>query len=48
MGLYDGAMTRVRMVSACSYEFEIRVGVHRGSVFLLLLFAIVADVITKK
>ena len=45
MRLYDGAKTRVRVGSAYSEEFEVKVGVHQGSV--LSLFAIVVDVITE-
>ena len=47
MSLYDGAKTRVRVGSAYSEEFEVKVGVHQGSVLSLLLFAIVVDVITE-
>ena len=47
MSLYDGAKTRVRVGSACSEEFEVKVGVHQGSVLSPLLFAIVVDVITE-
>ena len=39
--------TRVRVGSAYSEEFEVKVGVHQGSVVSPLLFAIVVDVITK-
>ena len=45
--LYDGAKTRVRAVSADSQEFEVKVGVHQGSVLSPLLFAIVVNVITE-
>ena len=48
MSLYDGAKTRVRVGSACSEEFKVKVGVHQGSVLSPLLFAIVVDVITEK
>ena len=47
MGLHDGAKTRVRVGSAYSEEFEVKVGVHQGSVLLPLLFTIVVDVITE-
>ena len=47
MSLYDGAKTRVRVGSAYSEEFKVKVDVHQGSVLLLLLFAIVVDVITE-
>ena len=47
MSLYDGAKTRVRVGSAYSEEFEVKVGVHQGSVLSPLLFAIVANVITE-
>ena len=47
MSLYEGAKTRVRVGSAYSEEFEVKVGVHQGSVLSPLLFAIVVDVITE-
>ena len=47
VSLYDGAKTRVRMGSAYSEEFELKVGVHQGSVLSPILFAKVVDVITK-
>ena len=46
MSLYDSAKTRVRMGSAYSEEFEVKAGVHQGSVMSPVLFAIVVDVIT--
>ena len=47
MSLYDGAKTRVRVGSAYSEEFEVKVGIHQGSVLLLLLFAMVVGVIKE-
>ena len=47
MNLYDGAKTRVRMGSAYSEEFKIKVGVHQGSVLSPLLCAIIVDVISE-
>ena len=47
ISLYDGAKTRVRVGSAYSEEFEVKVGVHQGSVLSPLLFAIVVKVITE-
>ena len=44
MSLYDGAKTRVRVGSAYSKEFEVKVGVHQGSVLSPLLFATVVNV----
>ena len=40
MSLYEGAKTRVRVGLELSEEFEVKVGVHQGSVLSLLLFAI--------
>ena len=45
MSLHNGPKTRVR--SAYSEEFEVKVGVHQGSVLLPLLFAIVVGIITE-
>ena len=47
MSLYDGAKTRVRVGSAYSEEFKVKVDVHQGSVLSPLLFATVVDVITE-
>ena len=47
MSLYDGAKTRVRVRSAYSEEFKVKVGVHQESVLSPLLFAIVVDDITE-
>ena len=47
MSLYDGAKTRMRVGSACSEEFKVKVDVHQGSVLSPLLFAIVVYIITE-
>ena len=38
MSLYDGAKTRVKVGSTFSKEFEVKVGVHQGSVLSPLFF----------
>ena len=48
MSLYGGAKTRVRVGSAYSEEFKVKVGVHQRSVLSPLLFATVVDVIAEK
>ena len=47
MSLYEGAKTRVRLGLELSEEFEVKVGVHQGSVLSPLVFAIVVDVVTE-
>ena len=47
MSLYDGAKTRVRVGSAYSEEFEVKIGIHQGSVLSPLLFAIFVDLLQK-
>ena len=47
MSLCDGARTRVRVRSAYSEEFEVKIGIHQGFVLSPLLFAIVVDVISE-
>ena len=44
ISLYDGVKTRVRLVSE---EFEVKVGMHQGSVLSPFLFAVVVDVVTE-
>ena len=48
MCLYKGVMTNVKVGTHLSEEFEVKVGVHHGSVLSPLLFAIVIDVIEIK
>ena len=45
MRLYASARTRVRVDSEVSEPFEIKVGVHQGSVLSPLLFIAVMDVL---
>ena len=47
MSLYVGAKTRVRNGLELSEEFEVKVGVHQGSVLSPLVFAIVVDVVME-
>ena len=47
MSLYEGAKTRVRVGLELSDEFEVKVGVHQGSVLLPLVFALMVDVVTE-
>ena len=44
MSLYERAKTRVRVDSELSEEFEVKVGMHQGSVLSPFLFAVVVDV----
>ena len=47
MSLYEGAKTRVRVDSELSDEFEVKVGMHQGSVLSPFLFALSVDVDTE-
>ena len=47
MSLYEGAMTRVRVDSELSEEFEVDFLMHHGSVLSPFLFALVVDVVTE-
>ena len=44
--MYEGSRTRVRTVAGVTEDFEVKVGLHRGSALSPLLFAIVVDCIT--
>ena len=44
MSLYEGAKTRVRVDSELSEKFEVKVGMHQGSVLSPFLFAVVVHV----
>ena len=48
MSLYEGAMTKVKVGTHLSEEFEINAGVHQGSILSPLLFAIVIDVVINE
>ena len=48
MSLYKGAWTKVKVGTHFTEEFEVKVGVHQGSVLSPLLFAIVVDVVTNE
>ena len=45
MSLYEGARTRVRVDFELSEEFEVKVGIHHGSVLSPFLCTVVVDVI---
>ena len=47
MSLYEGVKTRVRVGLELSEEFQVKVGVHQGSVWSPLLFAIVVDMVPE-
>ena len=47
MSLYQGAKTRVRVDSEMLDKFEVKVGLHQGSVMSPFCFAVVADVVTE-
>ena len=44
---YEGAKTRVRVDSELSEEFEVKVGIHQGSMLSHFLLAVVVDVVTE-
>ena len=46
MSLCKGGKMRVRVDSELSEEFEVKVGMHLGSVLSPFLFAVVVDVVT--
>ena len=47
MSLYERAKTRVIVDSELSEEFEVKVGMHQGSVLSSFLFAVVLDIATE-
>ncbi|MBJ3201398.1 hypothetical protein JGB54_23260, partial [Salmonella enterica subsp. enterica serovar Agona] len=48
MAMYANAQTVVRTTYGNSESFDVKVGLHQGSVLSPLLFVIVMDVITKE
>ena len=47
ISLYEEAQTRVRVDYELSEEFEVKVGMHHGSVLSQFLSAVVVDVATE-
>ena len=47
MSLYEGAKIRVRVDSKMSEEFEVKVGMHQGSVQPPFILAVMVDVVTE-
>ena len=47
MSLYEQAKTKVRVYPELSEEFEVKVGIHQGSVLSPFLFAVVVDVLSE-
>ena len=47
-GMYENVWSRVRVGEGISDEFEVRVGVHQGSVLNPLLFIIVLEALSQE
>ena len=47
MSLYEGANTRFRVGFELSEEFEVKVGIHQGSVLSPFPFTVMVDVVTE-
>ena len=47
-GMYSNARSRVRVGEGYCEEFEVKVGVHQGSVFSPLLFIIVLEALSRE
>ena len=47
-GMYANAWSRVLVGEGYSEEFEVRVGVHQGSVLIPLLFIIVLEALSRE
>ena len=48
MAMYEGAQTVVRTTEGDSKAFNVKVGLHQGSVLTLLLFVIVMEMISRE
>ena len=48
MAMYEGAQTVVRTTEGDSKAFNVKVGLHQGSVLSLLLFVIVTEMISRE
>ena len=48
MAMYEGAQTVVRTTEGDSKAFNVKVGLHQGSVLSLLLFVIVMEMISRE
>ena len=47
MSLYEGTKTRVVVDSLLSEEFQVKLGMHQGSVLSPFLLAVVVDAVTE-
>ena len=47
MCVYEGVRTWVRVYSELSEEFEVKVGMHQGSMQSPFLLALVVDIVTQ-
>ena len=47
-GMYANARSRVRVAEGYSEEFEVKVGVHQGSVLSPVLFIIVLEALSRE
>ena len=48
MAMYDGALTVVRTLDGNSDSFEVKIGLHQGSVLSPSLLIIVKDVVSRE
>ena len=48
MKMYQEVLSQVKVEGEDSKEFAVRVGIHQGSILLLLIFFVVMDVVTEE